>query len=285
MLSSEKNASLDERRKQVAKYWGTMSAKKLAEKLGVSIGTINNDIRYLKAYGIIDEDTLKERVTAKKRKKEEARLQQVASLYGKINYAEMAQKLGVSVNIILKDVETLKKRGTIESTPKRVNVMSSKNRERIEERRRQVVSLLGKATIPEIAKQLGVSPATVNNDIRWLREQGIDSLDDFNAREQTQIQVQEDAHEEAKQQVEYVSMMIFKVKKYYEQGKIELAIECLETIKDKIDFSDENSKKYQEIMRRLQERKKETQGNGQNQITKDGSRQASQEPEDAIEIS
>ena len=58
------------------------------------------------------------------------------------------------------------------------------------------------------------------------------------------------------EQVEYISNMVLQIKDYYKNGDIESAIKCLESIKDKIDFSAINFNAYQTLMRKLFSRKK-----------------------------
>ena len=78
--SIEEVDRLHERRMEVAKLYGTMSYKQIAKLLGVSYGTVYNDVKYLISIGIISEEGVKRRNIARKDPKKEARLEQVAEL-------------------------------------------------------------------------------------------------------------------------------------------------------------------------------------------------------------
>ena len=281
--SIEEVDRLHERRMEVAKLYGTMSYKQIAKLLGVSYGTVYNDVKYLISIGIISEEGVKRRNIARKDPKKEARLEQVAELYGKMTQKEIARELGVSIGTISSDIVELKQRGKIEASSKRINVLSTTKRKAIKDRRTQIADLYGTISTPEIAEKLGFSIPTIENDIRFLKTQGIIGQNDEIGRKtddsqmnvveaQTSTDVQNSTEAQTstdvqnlseaqsttdeQEQVEYISNMVLQIKDYYKNGDIESAIKCLESIKDKIDFSAINFNAYQTLMRKLFSRKK-----------------------------
>ena len=212
---------IEQRRKIVASLYGENYISELAEMLGVSTTTINDDIRVLKREGVLDNKReLRGRKTKKKQMELRERRKKVASLYGRKSKEEIAEILGVSLNSVARDIIFLEKQGIIKvknkatldisdirskilelygtipdekieeqlgvslSTVKRQandliaqgfikRKRRNKNSQKIEQRRQKVAKLIGKKTRTDIADELGVSAATITEDIRWLKAQGI----------------------------------------------------------------------------------------------------------------
>lgn len=285
-MPEELTESISQRRKQVSEYWGKLTIKEIANELGISVGTVNNDIRYLKEHGMLRKDILNKRMGDKKRRKQEERLQQVAELFGVSTYEEIASLLGVSPKRIYSDVEILRKRGVIGT--KLTRVMTIERKRKINERRRKVY-ILSQKKVPrvKIANQLGYSLNTIKRDITFLNKLGISSLDDFDeyvqkqeVHESTQSSTQSSQKEGTNTQIKYISEMISQVKDYLKAGNIDLAIEYMEELNAKVDFSEENRRKYQAIMRKLQS----IQGNGENQVNQGDTHNKEDKRKDGIEI-
>ena len=284
--SIEEVDRLHERRMEVAKLYGTMSYKQIAKLLGVSYGTVYNDVKYLISIGIISEEKI-EKIRNEMENSRRRIRQQIEELYGKMSQKEIAEELGISEHQVYYYVKELKKMGRIKKGDKRVYVSSATRKRRVEERRQQVAELYrkmtGKGRAKQIAKQIGVSISTIENDIRVLRVQGIIGQKDEIGRKtddsqmnvveaQTSSDVQNSTEAQTstdvqnlsevqsttdeQEQVEYISNMVSQIKDYYKNGDIESAIKCLESIKDKIGFSAINFNAYQTLMRKLFSRKK-----------------------------
>lgn len=226
-----------ERKRQLSKLYGKISYEKLAEKFGVSVFTIKRDVNDLVAKGII------------KRKQDvkiDNRRAKVAKFYGKMNRRDMASKLGVSIETIQADINFLKKQGIIEEKPR--VIVSLARKQEIEQRRDQIATIYnenrGKITVKEIATLLGISRSMAYKDIRTLRKEGrLKNFDEEN------VQEEEQAHDKRSPELEKRIKIIYqKIMSLYKEGKIDRAKELLRLLGERINFNDEERKKYDEIM-------------------------------------
>lgn len=144
------------RRKAVYMLYGEKTVEEIAKELKIPISTVENDISFLKKKKII--------TIGVKKGKTKIRRTQIISLYGKLSVEQLAKKLNVSEATIKADIKHLTETNQLD------NISSKKE---TEERRQIVLELFGKKYISEIASILGVSTFTVNQDIKWLRENGL----------------------------------------------------------------------------------------------------------------
>ena len=85
---------IEQRRKIVASLYGENYISELAEMLGVSTTTINDDIRVLKREGVLDNKReLRGRKTKKKQMELRERRKKVASLYGRKSKEENCRNI------------------------------------------------------------------------------------------------------------------------------------------------------------------------------------------------
>lgn len=123
---------------------------KIAKELNISESTVTNYIKELKQEGKIKE-------RPKKTKQQQEREEVVRKLYSKKKtYREIAETIGISVSGIYRIVSELKAEGLI------------KERKITKKERLDEIERLYKAgkTQTEIAKKLGVSPTTINREIK-----------------------------------------------------------------------------------------------------------------------
>lgn len=116
------------------------------------------DIRFLVEHGIIEKIT--ERTESEEERKRE---RQLSELYGKLSYKELAEKFGVSVSTIKREINYLIAKG----------IIKRKSAVNIENRRAEVAKMFGKMNRRDMAKKFGVSVETIESDITFLRKQGI----------------------------------------------------------------------------------------------------------------
>ena len=160
-----KSEKIAERREKVARLYSEgKSAKKIAEELGVSYATIYQDIRLLREEGTLEKSTRKKRATIGRVAE---RRDRVARLYseGK-SVKEIVEELGVSYDVIYRDIETLAEEGKVEE-------LTGRKKKEISERRREVARLYSEGkTAKEIAAELEISYDTIRQDIKVLTEEG-----------------------------------------------------------------------------------------------------------------
>ena len=115
----------------------------------------------------------------------------VTELVGKMSQKEIAKELGISTNTVKKDLDFLRSQGLIpekeskedrekrrqeeveRKKQERREESERKKQEKMAERRAKVTELVGKMSQEEIAKELGISSATVSKDIKFLKSQGM----------------------------------------------------------------------------------------------------------------
>ncbi len=163
MNSSRKsNHEIEERRKKVVRLYKEGKNKdEISKELGVSVSTIDKDIKYLIAKGLIEDQETKKKTIQDRREK-------VLVLYNQGNtLIKIAEELGVSINTVYKDVGFLRETGRIKG---KVN----KREEKVNIRRERVAKLYKEGkTEKEIAEILGISFNTVQKDITYLIKNGI----------------------------------------------------------------------------------------------------------------
>lgn len=179
--SRKKQERVRARRERVVRLYGKKNMKEIAEELGVSPATISNDVSFLKAKGIIEYDktTEEQETIIKERRRKVTRLW----FNGTQDKKEIAERLGVSVSDIIKDIKYLRARGIIESKGKTRTKKNKKRKKEIEARkarREEVAKMYGKKPAKEIARELKVSVTTICSDIKFLRKQGIIADDKAN---------------------------------------------------------------------------------------------------------
>ena len=116
IIEREQDARITERRAEVAKLFGTMNERDMAQKLNVSKGTIDADIRFLREQGIIkgkSHTILPLEIQEKIRKRREY----FESIYNaskeKLTVKQIADLLGISYTIAYRDFGILKKEGRL----------------------------------------------------------------------------------------------------------------------------------------------------------------------------
>ena len=128
----------------------------IASELGISIATVENDLVFLRKQGIIENKGTKQ-------EQKEKRQQELIGLYGKVPIEELATKYEVAESTIRDDIKYLIETGQIED----------ETSEEDKRRRLAIPELRKKFYVSEIAKMFGVSTWTINNDIRWLKKEGL----------------------------------------------------------------------------------------------------------------
>lgn len=138
----------------------------MASELGISIATVENDLVFLRKQGLIENKGTKQEQKEKRRKA-------LINLYGKFSIAQLSEKLGVAESTIKDDIKYLIKTGQIED----------ETLEEVKRRRLAIPELRKKFYVSEIAEMFGVSTWTINNDIRWLKKEGlIDETEELRGR-------------------------------------------------------------------------------------------------------
>ena len=132
------------------------SEGEIASELGISIITVENDLSFLRKQGIIENKGTKQEQKEKRRK-------ELIDLYGKLSIKQLAINFGVSEYTIIEDIKYLEKTGEL----------NDKIPEEVKKRRQAIPELRKKFYVTEIAKMFGVSTWTINNDIRWLKKEGL----------------------------------------------------------------------------------------------------------------
>ncbi len=222
--SKDKKEEINERRKKVAILYGRKPTKEIAKKLGVSVYTILNDIKFLRKKGIIKNAS---KTREKEKKRIAKRREKVVISYGKKSTKEIAEELGVSVSTIVLDISFLRSKGILKNGGK----TREKEKEEIKARREKVASLYGKKSAKEIAGEVGVSVYTILNDIKFLKQ------------------------EESKKYLperKYKAMMIEKIKDFYRKGDIENSIKYLDMLQQEVPFTEEEKERFQKIMEQLE---------------------------------
>ena len=142
------------------------TAGEIASELGISIATVENDLVFLRKQGIIENKGTKQ-------EQKEKRQQELKDLYGKLSIEELATRYKVAESTIRDDIKYLIEAGQIEDEAS----------EEVERRRLAIPELRKKFYVSEIAEMFGVSTWTINNDIRWLKKEGlIDETEEIRGR-------------------------------------------------------------------------------------------------------
>ena len=156
-----------ERRKSVYKLIGKKKTTgEIASALGISRATVENDISFLKRKGIIEDN-------GTEHDRKEKRRRELISLYGKLSIKQLARRFEVAEITIKGDIKYLIETGQIED----------ETLEEVKRRRLAIPELRKKFYVSEIAEMFGVSTWTINNDIRWLKKEGlIDETEEIRGR-------------------------------------------------------------------------------------------------------
>ena len=156
-----------ERRKAVYKLIGNKKTSgEIASELGISRATVENDIVFLRKQGLIEDKGTKQ-------EQKEKRQQELKGLCGKLSIKELAIRYEVAESIIRDDIKYLIETGQIED----------ETSEEVKRRRLAIPELRKKFYVSEIAEMFGVSTWTINNDIRWLKKEGlIDTTEEIRGR-------------------------------------------------------------------------------------------------------
>ena len=160
------------RKEKVRLLYNDKTQIEIAKELDVSQSTVSNDVNELKQEGKI-------KGRPKKTKQQQEREEVVRKLYSnKKTYKAMSEIIGISVPRIYRIVSKLKAEGLIKER-------KITNKERLDE-----IERLYKAgkTQTVIAKKLGVSPTTINREIKKhgiVRENGeLESAEELTNRKQ-----------------------------------------------------------------------------------------------------
>ena len=145
--------------------------KEIANELKITITLVANDIRYLREHGKLIERKINNS-SINKRRKEVKKLVENGMTTKKI-----ADQLGVTTNIVTKDIAYLKKVGNL--SKERISTI---NRDK---RRSEVKKLVEIGmTTQEIAQKLEISNVTIIRDISYLKKVGMLSIkNSFNIEE------------------------------------------------------------------------------------------------------
>ena len=142
----------EERRQELIVLYGKVSIEDLAERYGVAINTIKDDINDLIKEGKIE-------LTPSRREEIKS---EIVELREKFYVSEIARMYGVSPRTIGKLIQELKREGLIDETKVLGGRKSRAKLKEIEDRRTRVASLYdSKKSNKEIASILGVSETTV----------------------------------------------------------------------------------------------------------------------------
>ena len=156
-----------ERRKAVYKLIGNKKTSgEITSELGISRATVENDIVFLRKQGLIEDKGTKQ-------EQKEKRQQELKGLCGKLSIKELAIRYEVAESTIRDDIKYLIETGQIED----------ETSEEVKRRRLAIPELRKKFYVSEIAEMFGVSTWTINNDIRWLKKEGlIDATEEIRGR-------------------------------------------------------------------------------------------------------
>ena len=132
------------------------TAGEIASELGTSIATVENDLVFLRKQVLIEDKGTKQ-------EQKEKRQQELKGLYGKLSIKELSARYEVAESTIKNDIKYLIETGQIED----------ETLEEVKRRRLAIPELRKKFYVSEIAEMFGVSTWTINNDIRWLKKEGL----------------------------------------------------------------------------------------------------------------
>lgn len=238
IAEKEEPEDIRKRKREVARLYGKVPIEQLAENFGVSESTIKRDIADLVAKGII-------------KREQDARIANrradVARLFGTMNERDMAKELKVSKGTIDADIRFLKIQGIIEEKS-RVVILSKEKQKQIKERRERFESIYNsskeKLTVKQVAHLLGIPYTVAYRDFRILKRDG--RLINFDEED-----IQEEKQDEDKRNPELekrIKIIYQKIISLYKEGKIDMAKELLRLLGERINFNDDERKKYDEIM-------------------------------------
>ena len=162
-----KNHSSENKNTSKTEVGGIISTRlKIASELGISRATVENDIVFLRKQGLIEDKGTKQ-------EQKEKRQQELKGLCGKLSIKELAIRYEVAESTIRDDIKYLIETGQIED----------ETSEEVKRRRLAIPELRKKFYVSEIAEMFGVSTWTTNNDIRWLKKEGlIDATEEIRGR-------------------------------------------------------------------------------------------------------
>lgn len=238
IAEKEEPEDIRKRKREVAKLYGKVPIEQLAENFGVSESTIKRDIADLVAKGIIKRE-LDTRITNRRAN--------VARLFGTMNKRDMARELKVFKGTIDADIRFLKRQGIIEEKS-HVVILSKEKQKQIKERRERFESIYNsskeKLTVKQVADLLGIPYTVAYRDFRILKRDG--RLINFDEED---IQEEKQAEDKRNPELEKRIKIIYqKIISLYKEGKIDRAKELLRLLGERINFNDDERKKYNEIM-------------------------------------
>ena len=236
--NERKNPTIEERMKQIEELHGKMTQKQIASKLGISQATVSYYVKKLVQMGRIKKGTKRLYIPSSTRKRRiEERRQQVAELYRKMTSQgdakkiaeQIAKETGASKPTIERDIRFLRAQGIID---KNAEIGTKPDDYQV-----------NTDNIQMSTDEQGVSQAETSTDA----QNPIEAQASTDVQNSTVVQPTTNSQE----QVKYISNMISIIKKYYKEGNIEGALKCLESIKDKTEFSKTNYAAYLVLRRKL----------------------------------
>ena len=156
-----KNSKKEENREKILELYNLeLKYGEIADRLDISVSTVNRSIKELKKGG---------KIQKRKNLKRQENKERTLELYNLgLQYEEITEILGVSIRTVNQYIKELKEEGRIQKrkNPKRKNSKKEENKEKT--LKLYNLEMQGK----EIAESLEISAATVSNYIKELREEG-----------------------------------------------------------------------------------------------------------------
>lgn len=259
-----KSSTPIDRRNAIKKYFleDKMSIEEIANKLRISEALVKED---LLAKGIapnakrnndssFPETGTKESILANRRKV-------VTESYGKVTIAEMAKELGVSTTTVNQVIKDLKKEGIIGGIELRGRVSKSRQA-KIDDRRKNVISLYGKINVRDIARELGAGLNTIRRDIQFLQDEGILPQGRVVARRKkpkknkpSEKQPEKSNNNPRVTSKEEIKTQISGIMDLYRAGKIDDAINKLQMLRNRVGISPKKARLYVDIIGMLEDRR------------------------------
>ncbi len=256
-----KESILANRRKVVTESYGKVTIAEMAKELGVSTTTVNQVIKDLKKEGIIGGIELRGRVSKSRQAKIDDRRKNVISLYGKINVRDIARELGAGLNTIRRDIQFLQDEGILPQERYPIITSTEKQRE-MQNRRKIVADLYGKVPIAELASNFNVTPGTISNDIRFLKDEGILPQGRVVARRKkpkknkpSEKQPEKSNNNPRVTSKEEIKTQISGIMDLYRAGKIDDAINKLQMLRNRVGISPKKARLYVDIIGMLEDRR------------------------------
>ena len=158
------------------KLFGKMNKNNIAKMLGVSVGTISNDIKFLREQGMIQGKT-PILLSSERQESLDKRRKKVLELYGKKSIKEIADLLGVSETLVYRDIKFLLDEGKRLKKPvEEASINSNNNKENLEEKEyiakinRKIIDLYEKGEIEQARKLLVLLRRKNNKSERYEAE-------------------------------------------------------------------------------------------------------------------